>query len=203
MRVLLDDRECPFDADSIGAALAHGVDLAEHAGRRVVDVHVDGNTWGDTELNDPAKLASSATEVRLTSVEPGVLLRDTFVNAAQALADAEKLQRNAAKHLQADEAKEGMDALQEALQVWMDVQRAVVDGLEFGKIDAATIQTAEGSFTEATEELNARFSSLRDAMRAGDTVAICDCLLYEFPTTIRRWTGVLAELARIAAARTA
>ena len=35
-------------------------------------------------------------------------------------------------------------------------------------------------------------------MRAGDTVAICDCLLYEFPTTIRRWTGVLAELARIA-----
>lgn len=196
MRILLDDHVCPFEAATIGAAVAHGAQLAEQSGRRVVDVAVDGAAWTDADLASPNKLAAPAGEVRMTTVCPADLLAETFLNAAQALLDAEELQRNAAKLLQADQPKAGMDALMEALQVWMNIQRAVVGGLEFGRMDPASVQSSEGSFNAAVDDLNTRFTGLRDAMRSNDTVAVCDCLLYEFPATTKRWAAILAELAR-------
>ena len=49
-------------------------------------------------------------------------------------------------------------------------------------------------------EKNAAFSeinvgadrALRDAMQAQDTTAVSDCLMYEFPTTTRRFAETLA-----------
>lgn len=196
MRILMDDKVCSFPAGSVGAAVDAAAEAAEQAGRCVVDVEVDGVLWGESELASEGRRAESAQEVRLVTAVPAELLRETFTHATTALLEAEQLLRAAARSLQADQPKEGMDSLMQALSVWMNIQRAVVDGLQFGRIDTTTLRTSEGTFNETTQDLNARLTALRDAMQAGDTVAVCDCLLYEFPTTTKRWAAMLAELAR-------
>ena len=84
----------------------------------------------------------------------------------------------------------------QALGVWVNIHKATVQGIQFARIDPRTVSTPEGTFEEATADLNRKLVALRDAMQSGDTVAVCDCLLYEFPGTTKRWAGMLAELAR-------
>ncbi len=196
MRTLLDDRICDIGAQSVGDAVAALATLAERDGRQIVDVSVDGEPWGDRELSSIDRLRSAAAEVRATSVLPSELVRETFLHAATALLEAEQLQRNAAKLIQADQTREGLDALMDALSVWINIHKATVDGVAFAKIDPRAVRTVEGTFDEAVGDLNVRLTSLRDAMQSNDTVAICDALLYEFPLTTKRWASLLAELAR-------
>lgn len=196
MRILLDDRDTGISAHTIGEAVAGAATMAERDGRQVVDVYVDGEEWTEEELASPDRLRQAADEVRVTSVRPAELVRETFVHAAQALLEAEQMQRNAAKLMRADAAKDGLDALMQALGVWVNIHKATVQGIQFARIDPRTVSTPEGTFEEATADLNRKLVALRDAMQSGDTVAVCDCLLYEFPGTTKRWAGMLAELAR-------
>ncbi|MDZ4754334.1 MAG: hypothetical protein SGJ11_07535 [Phycisphaerae bacterium] len=196
MRIVLDDRLCECEASSIGAAVAAAADLAEREGRHIVDVFVDGQAWGDAELASAERLRGAADEVRVTSVRPGELVRETFLHAATALLEAEQLQRNAAKLMQADQSTEGFDALLAALGIWVNIHKATAQGVQFAQLDVLSVTTAEGTFDEAVTDLNMRLKSLRDAMQQNDSVAICDSLLYEFPLTTRRWASLLAELAR-------
>ncbi|MBL9150352.1 MAG: hypothetical protein JNM94_16815 [Phycisphaerae bacterium] len=196
MRILVDDRECPSPASTVGQALNAAAQIAEASGRSVVDVYVDGEAWGDPELSDAARLAFEAGEVRCVTAHPGELLRETFLHAAEALIEAERLLREAAKQLQADDAKGGMSTLLEGLSVWMSIQRAAAHGTQFGGIDPKSVRTAEGSLDDAAHAVNRLLVQLRDAIQANDTVAASDCLLYEFPPVTRRWASILAELAR-------
>jgi hypothetical protein len=196
MRILLDDHETGLAARTIGEAVASAATLAERDGRQVVDVFVDGEPWTEEELASPDRLRESADEIRVTSVRPAELVRETFVHAATALLEAEEMQRSAAKLMRADSAKEGLDVLMQALQVWVNIHKATVQGIQFVKIDPRTIETPDGTFEQAAAELNTRLLALRDAMKANDTVAVCDCLLYDFPGTTKRWASMLAELAR-------
>jgi hypothetical protein len=196
MRILLDDHETGIAAATIGEAVAGAATLAERSGRQVVDVYVDGEEWTEDQLASPDRLRQAASEVRVTSIRPAELVRETFLHAASALLEAEGMQRSAAKLMRADQSKDGLDALMQALGVWVNIHKATVQGIQFARIDARTISTPEGSFEEAATDLNRKLVSLRDAMQAGDTVAVCDCLLYEFPATTKRWASMLAELAR-------
>lgn len=195
MRILLDDRDTGLAAHTIGEAVAGAATLAEREGRQVVDVFVDGEEWTDEELASPDRLRGSAGEIRIRSIRPAELVRETFLHAATALLEAEEMQRNAAKLMRADQAKDGLDALMQALSVWVNIHKATVQGLQFARIDPRTVSTPDGTLEQATGELNTRLVALRDAMQSGDTVAVCDCLLYEFPATTKRWAALLAELA--------
>jgi hypothetical protein len=196
MRILVDDRELPVSAASIGAAVAAAVDAVERSGRRIVEVAVDGEPWGDSELSSPDRLEARAGEIRLTTVEPAQLLRETFQHAAAALVEAETAQRQAAKLLQGDQPREGLDELGAALSVWMNIRKAVEDGLAFAGLEPGAVEPIQPGFEAALFELNTRLVGLRDAMRGADIVGLCDSLLYEFPTTTRRWAELLAGLAR-------
>ncbi|MBL9121311.1 MAG: hypothetical protein JNL80_15490 [Phycisphaerae bacterium] len=196
MRILLDDRETGIAAKTIGEAVASAATMAERDGRQVVDVYVDGEEWTEDQLSSPDRLRQPAEEVRVTSIRPAELVRETFVHAASALLEAEQMQRSAAKLMRADQAKDGLDVLMQALSVWVNIHKATVQGIQFARIDPRTITTPDGTFEEAAGDLNRKLISLRDAMQGGDTVAVCDCLLYEFPATTKRWASMLAELAR-------
>ncbi len=196
MRILLDDHDTGILANSVGEAVATAATLAEREGRQVVDVWVDGEEWTEEQLASPERLRATAEEIRVHSVRPAELVRETFVHAASALLEAEQMQRSAAKLMRADQSKDGLDVLMQALNVWVNIHKATVQGIQFAKIDPRTLTTPEGSFEEAAGDLNRRLIALRDAMKAGDTVAVCDCLLYDFPGTTKRWASMLAELAR-------
>lgn len=196
MRILVDDRELPVSAASIGAAVAAAADAVERSGRRVVDVEVDGEAWGEAELSSPDRLGGRAGEIRLTTIDPAQLLRETFQHAAAALVEAETAQRQAAKLLQGDRTREGLDELGSALSVWMNIRTAIEDGLAFAGLEPGEVESIQPGFEAALTELNERLVGVRDAMRGADTVALSDSLLYEFPTTTRRWAELLAGLAR-------
>ena len=196
MRIVVDDCECSHDARTVADALAIASTEANRRQRRVVEVTVDGATWTNVELEDNARLIQSASEVLCVTVSPAHFLRETFLNAAEELGRADVIQRDAARFLQADNAKQGMDQLMQALSIWTSIQQATSQGLAFGSIDARSVNTDDGSFADAARDLNQRLTTLRNAMNENDTVAVSDCLLYDFPDTTRRWSSVLSELAR-------
>jgi len=195
MRILLDDHETTLKADTVGGALQEAATLVEKSGRLIVEVEVDGISWCEEDLANTEHIQRSASEIRLSTAHPAELLRDTFANAAEAVLNADDMQRNAAKLLQANRETEGMQALLEALAIWGSVQTAISRGLELGVISRDQVRTAGIDIDGAIAELDARLRSLREAMKSSDTTAVSDCLMYEFPATTKVFAQMLAATA--------
>ncbi len=195
MRIVLDDRETTLLADTVGVALKEAATLAGKSGRMIVEIEVDGIAWCEEDLASPEHAKRQASEIRLASAHPAELLRDTLTHATEAVLNAEQIQRDAAKLLQANRESEGMQQLLEALSIWNAVQSAVSQGFDLRVLTRDEARAAGIDFDGAVSELDARLRSLRDAMQSKDTTAVSDCLMYEFPATARRFAEALAALA--------
>jgi hypothetical protein len=75
------------------------------------------------------------------------------------------------------------------------VQTAVSRGLELGVLSRDEIKRKGIDLDGSIAALDTQLRALRDSMVAQDTTAISDCLLYEFPTTSKRFASTLAALA--------
>lgn len=203
MRILLDDRETGLHATTVREALEAASTEATRAGRMVIEVFVDGIAWSEDDIASASHIGRGAEEIRFSTAHPAELLRDTFVHAAEAILNAEEIQRSAAKLMQADRAREGFSKLLEALAIWGSVQTAVVRGLELGVVSRDEVRARGIDLDGALAGLDARLRALRDAMVSQDTTAVSDCLLYEFPATSRDFAKTLAALAEEAARRAA
>ena len=199
MRITLDDFETSLRAETVGAALQEASDIVGRNGRMIVEVEVDGAPWSEEDLANPEFVARPAGEMRIATAHPAELLRDTFTHAAEAVLNAEEIQRNAAKLLQSNRTRDGFDGLLEALAIWGSAQTAVSRGLELGVVSRDSLAGRGVDLDGAIASLDARLRALRDAMAAGDQTAVSDCLLYEFHETARRFAQLLADLAREAA----
>jgi hypothetical protein len=199
MRILLDDRETPLQADTIAVALREAAALVERDGRMIVEVEVDGVAWAEEDLASAEHTARSAAEIRLATAHPAELLRDTFMHATEAILNAEEIQRNAAKLLQANQQGEGLSRLLEALAIWGSVQTAVSRGLELGIVTREALKDRGVDLDGAVAALDGQLRSLRDAMQSQDPTAISDCLMYEFPPIARRFAETLASIASVLA----
>ena len=195
MRILLDDHETTLKAETVGGALQEAATLVEKSGRLIVEVEVDGIAWCEEDLASAAHTARTASEIRLLTAHPAELLRDTLANATEAVLNADEIQRSAAKFMQANRETEGMQKLLEALAIWGSAQTAVSRGLELGVISRAEVHAAGIDLDGAIAALDAQLRALRDAMKSQDTTAVSDCLLYEFPTTTKRFASALAAIA--------
>jgi hypothetical protein len=196
MRILLDNHDTNLTADTVGAALREASVLAERAGRLIVEVSVDGVAWSEEDLASAELAARSAGELRCATVHPAELLRDTFANAADAVLNAESIQRGAAQLLQRGQSREAYDLLAEALAIWGSVQTAISQGLALGILSRESIAAGGIDLDGTVQSLDAQLRRLRDAMVAQDATAIADCLLYEFPSTGRAFAAMLADLAK-------
>lgn len=196
MRVLLDDRPCPSDATTIGEAVAAAADLAEKDGLLVVEVRVDGAALSEQELQAPDRLEAIAEEVQLVTTTIEALLRETFLHAAEALVEADSVQRSAAELVQSGRTAEGMTALLSALETWGGIRDAVVKGLALAEISPDDVVVDDHRLPDAITGLQDRLAALKAAMIASDVSATCDCLLYDLPESTRDWSIILAGLAR-------
>ncbi len=192
MQILLDDAPCDLSAETVGEALAAASALAGDRGRLIVTVDVDGTRWTADDLASP-KRSASAGLLRLTTAEPRELVVQAFAEAAEALTDADRLQRQAAELLQSGRQTVSMDTLGEAILIWMSVRETVVKGAGLGGISLDDAETGD-----AIRRLNDRLTSVRDALEARDPVGLADELLYEFPAVVEEWRGILANLQRSA-----
>jgi len=178
MRLLIDDQPCETTATSIGEAIAGAAEVAGTRGRVVVEVVVDGRTWGDTELGSESKCGTAADEISLITADLGELAGLTLDDAATALSDADRLQRESARLIQTDKLPEAMPMLGEALSVWQSVQDALLKSAQAGD----------------------RLQALRQALEAKDPVGLADTLLYDLPEVVLEWQEALRSLAAIARA---
>ncbi len=187
MQILLDEVPCELDAATVAEAVLAAAALARSQGRLIVDVSVDGTRWTE----DSSAPSAPASIVALTSAQPSVLVRETFAQAADALAEADSLQRAAAESLQSDRGLAAMDMLAGAMAIWEGVREAIVNGSAIGGLDLA----AQGSGLDAAVALlHGRLDALRGALHHGDLVAVADLLLYEFPEVVARWRVLLGDL---------
>jgi hypothetical protein len=194
MRILLDNRETSLRADTVAVALQEAAILVERTGRMIVEVEVDGTTWGEEDLADASHTARGAVEVRFATAHPAELLRDTLAHATDAVLNAEQIQRNAARLLQANRDGEGLQSLLEALAIWGSVQTAVSRGLELGVVSRDSLKAGGIDLDGAVAVLDKQLRALRDAMQSQDPTAVSDCLMYEFPATAKRFAETLAAM---------
>jgi hypothetical protein len=196
MRILLDNCDTNLTADTVGSALREASVVAERAGRLIIEVSVDGVAWSEEDLASAEFAARPAGELRCATVHPAELLRDTFANAADAVLNAESIQRGAAQLLQRGQGREAYDLLAQALAIWGSVQTAISQGLALGILSRDALAASGIDLDGTVQSLDAQLRRLRDAMVAQDATAVADCLLYEFPSTSRAFAAMLADLAK-------
>lgn len=195
MRITLDDQPCSVEARSVGEAIAAAADLAESNGRLVVEVYVDGEKLNDQALGEEQRMASNADEVRLVSVEPTQMVRQTLLDAAELLESIDQTQRTAAERLQEADEATGFEMLGEALEMWIIVQRATLQSAQLLSLDLDAVRTDEMTMLEGIERLNGHLVQLRSALQSRDSVSVSDTLLYEMPAVVEAWEALLKRTA--------
>jgi hypothetical protein len=195
MKVLLDDMPCEVNATTVGEALDAASAVAEQRGRLIVDVSVDGTRWTESDLSSPDRTDAAAEVVQFTSAAPRELVRQTFADAADALTDADDLQRETAQLLQADHRSVSLDKLNEAISIWLQVQEAIVKGSQLVGLDLNAVVLPR-PIGESITALNQRLEAVHGALARNDVIALADTLLYEFPEVVEEWRGILDELQR-------
>ena len=196
MKVLLDDMPCEVNATTVGEALDAASAVAEQRGRLIVDVSVDGTRWTESDLSSSDRTDAAAEVVHFTSAAPRELVRQTFADAADALTDADDLQRETAQLLQADHRTVSLDKLNEAISIWLQVQEAIVKGSQLVGLDLDAVALPR-PIGESISALNQRLEAVHGALARNDVIALADTLLYEFPEVVEEWRGILDELQRL------
>ncbi|TVQ54873.1 MAG: hypothetical protein EA377_04465 [Phycisphaerales bacterium] len=196
MQIWLDTEPCDLQADSVGTAIAACASLAEERGRMIVEIEVDGESWGQQQLEQPECLGRVAGEVRLTSAEPRDLVQQTFTDAVAALEEAETMQTRAAEKIQADQQAEAMEEIREVCGIWLAVQQAVQQGTELIDVDLNELKVNDTTAPAIIEQLRKQLMIIREQLEAQDHLALADTLLYDCPAVIQNWRDMLDSLQR-------
>jgi len=194
MQILLDSDPCEMKAQTVGEAIATAAKLAQTQGRLIIDVIVDGLRWSEQQLDSAEQNDTTAETIEFITAEPKELVLQTFEDAADALSDADALQKEAAELLQSDQSIICMDKLAEALSIWLTVQQAIVKGSQVVELQLDSISVKKVPITESIARLNENLQLLRSALQQDDQVAVADALLYEFPDIINEWRTILEHL---------
>lgn len=194
MQLWIDDQPCDTAVQTIGEAIATGATVAEDGGRVIIEVVVDGDRWTDRELGDLDVCGGTATEVRLTSADMRVLVRETLGQCAVALEEAASLEAKAAEAIQADRTADAMADLGTAVELWLSVQAAVGKGCTMVGIDLGAVEVDGVAASACISALTDQLHMLRDALEVSDPIGLSDTLLYEMPDVHRRWQGMLDRL---------
>lgn len=195
MRITLDEQPCDLTVNSVGEAIAAAADIAESNGRLVVEIYVDGEKLNDEALGEQQRMSKAADEVRMISVEPRQMVRQTLLDAVELLETIGSTQRTAAELLQQADESSGFELLGEALEMWIIVQRATLQSAQLLSLDLDSVRTAEMTMLEGIEQLNGHLVNLRGALKTRDSVSISDTLLYEMPEVITAWEQLLRHTA--------
>jgi hypothetical protein len=195
MAIYLDDEAVDLPGEDLGAVLAAARDRLEPEGRVVVEVAMEGQTLDAQALEQQDQIpVVDGAEVRLYTADPVELSVETLGQVRTALAHAGELQADAADLLQRDDADTALGKVAEAVQVWLQVQQAVLHAALLAEVELDELNVAGEPVSGYTDELIARLTELRDAIQAHDTVALADTLAYEWPDIVDRWDRVIGAL---------
>jgi hypothetical protein len=195
MKAYLDDQPLATDRPTLAAAIQAAAREAQLHGRIVVEVIVDGERAGDDLLDEPSEDAITS-EVRLVSVEPRMLIRETLGDCAEALEVAKAQQIESAAMMQGGETEGALQPLSQALQTWQAVRDAVERSSSLLAASAPGGEAFdERELVEMLEELAQRLEEIRGALARQDWSALADVLAYDMPEQTARWRTSLGKMA--------
>jgi hypothetical protein len=191
MRAFLDDAPLPTERPTLAAAIRAGSARAQQSGRVVVEVFVDGQQAGESLLDQPSD-DPTTSEIRLVSIAPRELVRQTMLDCIDALQAANTDQLETARLVQAGKIEEALEPLGRAVGTW----QAVRDAIERSTAILHGRQNLESpALHSLLEGLAGRLEEIRSSLAREDWCALADVLAYDMPEQVKQWSDALAELA--------
>ncbi len=195
MAIYLDDeRLLDIEATDLGSVIESASCQLECAGRIVVEVKIDGESLIGEEVAKRSDDPVVDHEVRLYSANPKTLVLATLEQVREQLAEALKLQEQAAGKLQQDEPSEALKQLSQSIDIWLQLQQAVYQSSRLLGVNLDELELEQGSVPEMTDELVNRLKEMKDLVTNNDTVGLADMLAYEWPDIAKRWDCMIEKL---------
>lgn len=197
MRVYLDGVELGHGHPTLAGALRAAVSAAEASGRMVVEANADGRSLSQQELSDPSTYESAITELRLESIEPRSMFRETLLDAVDALACASESQQHAAELLQTGRTSEASEPLKSALATWQMVREVLDQGAEVLHLDLRKLKFGDPPvhFGDQIVKLASHLVEVKRSLATEDWSALSDVLAYDLHTRAQEWQRMLYFLA--------
>ncbi len=196
MQVYLDGQPLAVERATLASGLRAASEAAQKRGRVVVEVYVDGTMVSDTILSDPPDQVLGA-EMRLISIEPKLLVRETLLDAAEALDKAGQEQTDAADEIQSGRVEGAMPLLQSAILKWQAVRDAVEKSASLLEIplNSRVAGPGERNLGQVVDGLAASLTDVRRSLESEDWSGLADLLAYDMADQIKSWQLMLRSLA--------
>ena len=191
MPIFLDDQRVDLDGDDLGQVLAAAGSVLGDSGRIVVEVSLNGQTIGGSEIEARGNEAVGDGELRLYSANPHDLARSTLEALMDQLDRAVGHQNEAAELIHRDEQQPAMVALGQAIDIWQQTYAAVMQTAGVLALDVQGLCVGDRAATDVLGDLAGQLGALRDAIAGADSVAVADALAYEWPQMAADWKQLL------------
>ncbi len=194
MPVLIDELPSGIVPGPLGDVLLAVQKEIESAGRIIVEVMLDGHPLVGDELFDRQNEEVGEAVLSIMTADPRELVMDTLGEIHRMLELADTTQREAADCFQRDDQAGAMERIGEAMTIWQQTERAVRESAGIMEISLDDLVVEGQTFTTLTAELITQLGGLRDLLAAGDTIALADTLLYEWPQVTVQWQKAIEAL---------
>jgi hypothetical protein len=178
MKVYLDGTPLTDPGETLGQVL----DAARgSAGERlIVEVLADGTPVPAEHIRTPPPDAPYASEMHLTTADPGMMLRFTMQEVADALDRSAAAHEQTAELLQQGDTVNAMQHMGALLEVWGQLTHTVniVRELTEGSDIAPDAEVAQ---------LNTHLQQLKEALTSEDLSGLADVLAYDMPPLAQAW----------------
>jgi hypothetical protein len=206
MRVIMDGQTIAEDAPDFTQGVEMARQRAAAAGRLVIEVLADGVAADD--LLDRANAhptgespteSDSIAELGITTADKGLFLRETLMNARDALEATRADQQRAGERIDAGQVAEALSALREIVAGWQAV-RSVVDqaaALAGVPLDALATGDVDGGPTTGDRVIAALatdLSRIRDSVAREDWSLLSETLAFDLDARAAEWSGLIDAL---------
>ena len=199
MRVVLDGNEIHATEATLAGAIDAGRAAADAAGRAIIEVAVNGAPVRGEQLEQPSADPIEGAEVSMTSTDPVSLVKETLLDAADALEFTRPQHKAIAEGLQAGEAGDALQQLSSTLQVWQAAQDVLTRGwMLLGRDPGAIDVPAEAgadSVDQMVERLAGELREIKRALGDQDLAAVADVVGYELEPMVEHWVALLRDAA--------
>lgn len=194
MAIFLDDKPVQLEGGDLESVLATASARLGERGRVVVEVQLDGLAIVAGNYAEHQCTSVSDAELRLYSADPHELAVTTLQQVKAHLDQARQAQLQAAELFQQDKQAQALEQVIHVIEVWQQVQQAVLHSVQLLRIDVDEKQVDGQTVVELTDSLIKQLKGLHELLTSVDTVGLADVLAYEWPQTADRWERLIVEL---------
>lgn len=193
MRLVIDGRVIEGEMAGVAAALRAAREQSEEDGRLVIEVLADGAPASHL-LDDPPEGDAGHAELGVVTADRGLFLRETLLDAKEALAGTREDQKTAAGMIDRGELAGAVGSLGLILEGWQGVQTVVGQASIIAGVGLETLETAGVTADAAIRGLAADLVTLRDAVGGEDWSSLSDVLSGDLDTRAGQWSGLIDAL---------